>query len=71
MTVKTFLSAVNDWEHVSVEDEEYNEFGVGEAQTLRTTRGVAGLNVICAYVGNRDNMACLVVIAEHKNKMEG
>lgn len=66
MTVKSFLSAVNDWEHVSVEDEEYREFGEGEAQTLRTARGVAGLNVVCAYIGNRSNRACLVVIAEKR-----
>ena len=66
MTVKTFLSAVNDWESVSVEDEEYNEFGEGEAQTLRTTKGMAGLNVVCAYIGNRSNKACLVVVAEKR-----
>lgn len=66
MTVKSFLSAVNDWEHVSVEDEEYREFGEGEAQALRNARGIAGLNVVCAYIGNRSNSACLVVIAEKR-----
>ena len=68
MTVKNFLSVVHDCQWVCVEDNDYEVFAEGEAQELRTSKGIAGLNVVSAYVGNRSNMDCFVVIAERRAK---
>ena len=66
MTVKTLLSVANEWEFVSVEDEDYNVYAEGEAQQIAKSKAIEGLTVVCFYTGNRNNMYCPVVIAKQR-----
>lgn len=66
MTVKTLLSVANEWEFVSVEDEDYNVFAEGEAQHVAKSKAIEGLTVCCFYTGNRNNMYCPIIIAKHR-----
>ena len=64
MTVKQLVSMANDWEYICVEDDEYNVFVEEEAQSVRNSKEIRGLKVVCFYSGNRSGKSCIVVIAK-------